>query len=329
MLSQLRRCWSLWYRKYEFTVQGHGTDRLLLPQFCLLLFPTHLLDFSSMQFSIVSMPTCKRSAAVLLILHKGVVRQFKLGDDSRLIQSGIINCRPDNFCKNFNYSISREENKTIYSGLRIAGMALSNLSDRTWFFCLRQVNLYDFENPVRWLWQLRKKDFPAQKFWKVTCREWIYSERWLTKNGQIPEDDLPDLVIVPARRFVSTHGPSSVANLNGLLHSLEYGWEYEDIFGLLLAGSMPVTAQRSHINQRDSKRYAGQVVFFILFYGMADLHRNILPLFSSFHQLSHTQVFTDNLRVFLGHCCLPLVPNCTIFTPMLEFYNNVWGLGTE
>ncbi len=36
---------------------------------------------------------------------------------------------------------------------------------------------------------------------------------------------------------------SSVANLNGLLHSLEYGGEDKDIFGLLLAGSIPVTAQ--------------------------------------------------------------------------------------
>jgi hypothetical protein len=34
----------------------------------------------------------------------------------------------------------------------------------------------------------------------------------------------------------SRGGASSVSNLNGLLHSLEYGREDEDIFGLLLAG---------------------------------------------------------------------------------------------
>jgi hypothetical protein len=103
-----------------------------------------------------------------------------------------------------------------------------------------------------------------------------------------------------------------VANLNGLLHSLEYGGEDEDIFGLLLAGPIPVTEQRSHINQRDSKSYAGQVVFVILFLGwLAYIETHPPQQYppSAFHQLSHTQLFTDNLRVFLGHCCLILVPN--------------------
>jgi hypothetical protein len=41
----------------------------------------------------------------------------------------------------FNDTISREEHKTIYSDLRITGMALSNQSELLALFSPRQVNL--------------------------------------------------------------------------------------------------------------------------------------------------------------------------------------------
>jgi hypothetical protein len=47
----------------------------------------------------------------------------------------------DKLIFNFNDKISREEHKTIYSGLRISGMALSNQSDLPVFFSPRKVNL--------------------------------------------------------------------------------------------------------------------------------------------------------------------------------------------
>jgi hypothetical protein len=53
---------------------------------------------------------------------KGIVRPFKFGGVTRLIQS---------FGKFFKLDdkSSREEHKTIYRGLKITGMALSNQSD--------------------------------------------------------------------------------------------------------------------------------------------------------------------------------------------------------
>ncbi len=41
-----------------------------------------------------------------------------------------------------------------------------------------------------------------------------------------------------------------MANLNGLLHSLEYGGEDEDIFGLLLAGPAGNRAEVTHKPKR-------------------------------------------------------------------------------
>ncbi len=90
---------------------------------------------------------------------KGIVQPFTFGGVTRLIQSGIINWRPGkNFFFYFKDTISREQNKTIYSSLGITGMALSKQSDLTWFFLSPASQLYDFANPVRWLWRLIKKD---------------------------------------------------------------------------------------------------------------------------------------------------------------------------
>jgi hypothetical protein len=54
----------------------------------------------------------------------------------------MINWRASKFFKiNLKDKVSREEHKTIYSGLRIYGMALSNQSDLPPFFSPRKVNL--------------------------------------------------------------------------------------------------------------------------------------------------------------------------------------------
>ncbi len=56
-----------------------------------------------------------------------IVQPFELRGLSRLIQTSKINWRPGKiFYFYFNDTISREEHKTIYSDLRIIGMALSN-----------------------------------------------------------------------------------------------------------------------------------------------------------------------------------------------------------
>ncbi len=55
--------------------------------------------------------------------------------------SGIRNWRPGKFFICFNHKASREEHKTIYSGLRISGMALSNQSDLPVCFSPWKVNL--------------------------------------------------------------------------------------------------------------------------------------------------------------------------------------------
>jgi len=64
----------------------------------------------------------------------GIVQPFKLGGESRLIWSAIINRMPEKFFLNFDDINSQEDHKTIFSGLRIAGMALSNQSDFKLFF---------------------------------------------------------------------------------------------------------------------------------------------------------------------------------------------------
>ncbi len=62
----------------------------------------------------------------------------------------------------------------------LLGLALSNQTELPAFFSPRQVNLKS-ATPF----------FPTQQFRKMTCRDWPNSRRWLTENGQIPEDDLP------------------------------------------------------------------------------------------------------------------------------------------
>ncbi len=121
------------------------------------------------------------------------------GRDYRLIRSGILNGSSDKlFCKNFYDTISREEHKTIYSSPRIAGMALSNQSE-----------LPAFSSPPAS--QSATTFFPAQQFRKMTCRDWPYPWRWLTQNGQIPEDDLPSMA--KFRLLTSRNWPGPITSV--------------------------------------------------------------------------------------------------------------------
>jgi len=65
---------------------------------------------------------------------KGIVQPFELGGETRLIRSPVLTTGPAFFKKLFNDTISREENKTIFSGLRISEMTLSNQSHFPRFF---------------------------------------------------------------------------------------------------------------------------------------------------------------------------------------------------
>jgi hypothetical protein len=60
---------------------------------------------------------------------KDIVRPFEFGGVTRFIRSGIINWRPGKFF--FDLMLQSHEGciQTIYSCLRITGMALSNESD--------------------------------------------------------------------------------------------------------------------------------------------------------------------------------------------------------
>ncbi len=97
--------------------------------------------------------------------------------------------------------------KTIYSGLRITGMALSNQSESPLFFSPRQVSLKIWHcilfNPT-----IPEDDMLTMaKSWKITYREWPNPGRCLTENGQIPEDDLPRLA--RSRHMTSRNWPGS------------------------------------------------------------------------------------------------------------------------
>jgi hypothetical protein len=66
-----------------------------------------------------------QSCFALREVHRGIVRPLEFGGVRayRLIRSGIINWRPGKvFYINFNDKASREEHKTIYSGLGISGL---------------------------------------------------------------------------------------------------------------------------------------------------------------------------------------------------------------
>jgi hypothetical protein len=108
--------------------------------------------------------------------HKGIVWPFEIGGVTRLIRSGIKKKTggPASFFYNFNDTISREELKTFYSGLRI-----TNKSELTAFFSPRHANLkishciLFFHNPT-----IQEDDLlRLAKSQKKTYREWLNPAR--------------------------------------------------------------------------------------------------------------------------------------------------------
>ncbi len=62
-------------------------------------------------------------------LLKGIVQPFELGGETTLIRSAVKYWKAGMFfVKIFNDTISQEEHKTLFSGLRISEMTLSNQS---------------------------------------------------------------------------------------------------------------------------------------------------------------------------------------------------------
>jgi hypothetical protein len=133
---------------------------------------------------------------------KGIVQPFELGAETRLIRSAVKYWKPGKFfLEFFNDTISREENKTIFSGLRIFEMALSNQIHFPVFFSPRKVNL---EIPINsGLGQAGitrpRNDFRQQVSSKMTFR-----------RHQITEDDLPQFRLVVSRNWPGSGRLSSV-----------------------------------------------------------------------------------------------------------------------
>ncbi len=72
---------------------------------------------------------------------KGIFQQFEPGSETRFIRSAVLNWGPGKLkIYFFNDTISREEHKTILSGLRISKMTLSNQIYLPGFFSPRKVN---------------------------------------------------------------------------------------------------------------------------------------------------------------------------------------------
>jgi hypothetical protein len=128
-----------------------------------------------MQFSIVSMPTCKRSEGVLLIL------KVLSGNSNRGMIVGsfnpVKNCSPTFFSFNFNDSISREENKTI---------TVQRLKDRwdgfvhsKWPYMIFLVSGKSY-TILEILWD-------GFGDWEKRTSQPNNLGRWITENGQIPE----------------------------------------------------------------------------------------------------------------------------------------------
>ncbi len=135
-----------------------------------------------------------------LLTLTGIVQPFELGARTHSIRCKILEARQV-FSKNFNDTISREQHKTIFSGLRISKMTLSNQSH---FFQSPESqfkNSYQFRlrtsqnhsSPEDDLRQLVSLD-PPFRFSKMTFR-----------HHQVPEDDFPGPS--PFRLVISRNWP--------------------------------------------------------------------------------------------------------------------------
>ncbi len=81
-------------------------------------------------------------------LLKGIFQPFELGGETRLIGPAVINWRSGKFFLIFNDKVSREEHKTIFSGLRISEITLSNQSHFLGFFLSPESHLIAFADGV-------------------------------------------------------------------------------------------------------------------------------------------------------------------------------------
>jgi len=79
----------------------------------------------------------KRSSASFFLPHQNPLKVFEFEGVTWLLRSGIIKWWPVKVLLfYFKDKVSREKHKTIYSGLRISEMALSNQSDLPAFFSM-------------------------------------------------------------------------------------------------------------------------------------------------------------------------------------------------
>jgi hypothetical protein len=76
--------------------------------------------------SLISLVTSRYLLSIPII--KGIVQPFELGGETSLIRSAVKYWKAGMFKKKNNDTISREEHKTLFSGLRISEMTLSNQS---------------------------------------------------------------------------------------------------------------------------------------------------------------------------------------------------------
>ncbi len=89
---------------------------------------------------------------VMELGFKGIVQRILTGVDSRyyaqIIHAGKLEARPF-FFLNFKRTPSQEEHKTIFSGLTICKMALSDQSDFPAIFRLHKMTYRNFTNSGR------------------------------------------------------------------------------------------------------------------------------------------------------------------------------------
>ncbi len=119
-------------------------------------------------------PKKSRAPRKVEILCKGILLNNNVPPHCPAIWTGV-NWRPGKFF--FNYTISREEHKTIYSGLRISEIALSYQSGLPAFFSPQKVNLkIPINSGLRQAGIARPHGFRLLVSSKPLLRFWLSSE---------------------------------------------------------------------------------------------------------------------------------------------------------
>ncbi len=119
----------------------------------------------------------------IFFILKGIFQPFELGDETRLTGPAVINWRPVKFFLIFNDKVSREEHKTMFSGLRISEMTLSNQSHFLGFFLSPESHLMGFADGLL--------SSGVTKSQKMTCRGLANSGLRQAGIGQAPVSHLP------------------------------------------------------------------------------------------------------------------------------------------